>query len=279
MKKPRSGSTPRSESGGQPETTLTDIEKSASALVRLVKRVRAAQEAADDAVGAHAAIKELRDSLVSLQQAASQLLSREPLFAEKADKQFLELESAVRGACSKRGWRVDGIWPTLYVERAIAVEVFDAKRSIVVAGKKLAIATADAVVLALDPIVRELLPKGFSAREFMRDLATAYDTTRGASSQLPVFDLYRGMVVHAQTPQFWRNAKADAFHDLSADQFRARLTAALESGVTTAPDDREIRLLPPLNSKDGLFMYQPAESRYGFVGRVEFMPVVRGKSE
>ena len=58
--------------------------------------------------------------------------------------------------------------------------------------------------------------------------------------------------------------------ELSADQFRARLSASLESGVRSAPDGRELRLLPPIDPKDAMFIYQPAERRFGFVGRIEF---------
>ena len=45
----------------------------------------------------------------------------------------------------------------------------------------------------------------------------------------------------------------------------------LEAGVSTDKNGRELRLIPPLNPKDALFIYQPAERRFGFVGRIEFV--------
>lgn len=277
MKKQSNRRTGEADSPDQQEQLLSGLEKAASAILQQVKILRTAEGHAGDAVEAHAAISALRERLGTLARLAVDVAAREGAYSDKADKQILELESAIREACAKRDWRVDGQWPTLYIERAIAVEVSEAKRSVTVAGKKLSGATAEGVALALEPLVRELLPRGFAPKEFIRDLAAAYDSARKSSTQLPVFDLFKELVVRLQGSKFWRDAKADVFVGLSADQFRARLTATLERGVTNAPDGREIRLLPPLDPKDGLFMYQPAESRYGFIGRIEFVP--RGETE
>lgn len=279
MKKGETSQSVGSQSGGDPADVLANIEKAASAVVQHAKRIRAAENRGGDAITAHSAIKDLREHLAVLGKLSEDVLSQELSYADRADKQFLELESAIRESCARRGWRVDGQWPTLYVERAIAVEVSEGKRSIMIAGKKLPAGTAEAAVAYLEPLVRELLPRAFSPRDFMRDVAAAYDDTPGGSAQLPIFDLYRVLVVHAQGTRFWRDARTEGFTGLSADQFRARLSATLEGGVTSAPDGREIRLLPPLNPKDGLFMYQPSESRYGFVGRVEFVRAARSEAQ
>lgn len=278
MKKSASTPAPGAQTDGQSGDILSGLEKAAAAVIQQVKRIRLADERGADAISAHHAMQDLREHLTALERLSTNVAERERLYSDRADKQFLELESTLRESCTKRGWRVDGQWPTLYVERAVAVEVAEQKRAVAVAGKKLSAATAEAIIATLEPIVRDLVPKAFSARDFMRGLATAYDATRAGSSQLPIFDLYRGFVVHSQGTRFWRDARTDAFAGLSADQFRARLTAALEADVTSTPDGREIRLLPPLNPKDGLFMYQPSESRYGFVGRVEFVPVVNSEA-
>lgn len=262
-------------SGNRPDDLLTSIAKAAASVLVQVKTIRMAGDLGADAVGAHAALVELLSQFRLLEKLAAGVASQEAAYSERAAKQFLELEFSIREACRERGWRVDGQWPTLYVERAIAVEISEAKRCVTVARKRLAGTTARAVVGALDPLVRGLLPKGFSPANFIRDLAEAYDSSRGNSTQLPVFHLYRELVVRSQGARFWRDARSDTFNSISAEQFRARLTAALEAEMTSLIDGREIRLLPPLNSDDGLFMYLPAESRYGFVGRVEFVPTTR----
>lgn len=278
MKRSADSPTLGAQTAGLSADILASIEKAAAAVVQQVKRIRLAEERGGDAISAHLAIENLREHLAALERASTNVAEQAQLYGDRADKQFLELESRIRESCSKRGWRVDSQWPTLYVERAVAVEVSAPKRTVSVGGKKLNAPTAEAIITALEPIVRELVPKAFSAKGFMRDLAVAYDTVRAGSTQMPIFDLYRGFVIHAQGTRFWRDARAEAFAGVSADQFRARLTAALEGGVTSTPDGREIRLLPPLDPKDGLYMYQPAESRYGFVGRVEFMPAVRSEA-
>jgi hypothetical protein len=83
--------------------------------------------------------------------------------------------------------------------------------------------------------------------------------------------VYRAFVVNAQDSRFWRDARSGSFAGIGLDQFRARLTRALEGENPAAPDDRFLRLLPPLDPKDALFLYQPAEKRFGYVGRIEFV--------
>jgi hypothetical protein len=258
---------------------LVRIEKAASAAVRQAKRIRAAVDQEGDAVTAHMAMKQLREHLTTLEKLSLSIADREAAYSDRADRQFLELESAIREACARRGWRVDGQWPTLYVERAITIELSEEKRTVALAGERPCAPTAEAVVAALEPVMRDLLPRDFSTKGFIQELATAYDTARADSTLVPIFDLYRSLVVRAQSTKFWRDARPDAFVGISAAQFRARLAAALEAGVTSTPDGRAIRLLPPLNPRDGLFMYLPAESRYGFVGRVEFVPEMRTEAQ
>jgi hypothetical protein len=58
---------------------------------------------------------------------------------------------------------------------------------------------------------------------------------------------------------------------MSIDQFRARLSRTLMKNATTVAGNRELRLLPPIDPKNALYLYQPAEGRFGFVGRIEFV--------
>lgn len=48
----------------------------------------------------------------------------------------------------------------------------------------------------------------------------------------------------------------------------------LAEDVTESLGGRNIRLLPSINPKDGLFLFQPAERRFGFVGRVDLVRTV-----
>ncbi len=189
---------------------------------------------------------------------------------EDAERQFLELEATVRERCGARGWKVDGQWPTLHVERAVTVEFDSKNRTIAVAGKRVPGSSAGAVVMALEPIVDRLLPKGFSPKVFLEDLVASYDAVTGGARQASILEVYRELVVRSQDSRFWRDARSETFRGMSADQFRARLARALEDNILTTTDGRGLRVLPPLNAKDGMFIYQPAESRFGFVGRIDF---------
>ena len=91
-----------------------------------------------------------------------------------------------------------------------------------------------------------------------------------------MLDVYRALVILAQPARFWRNASRPALFELTIDQFRARLSAALEANTVSTADRRELRLLPPIDPKDAVFVYQPAENRFGFVGRIEFRKQQRG---
>jgi len=187
-----------------------------------------------------------------------------------AELAFLQLEATLQDVCAKRKWRLDGQWPDFIVEYGVPVHIVEGEKLIVVGTqvhvvpdeleKKLAVATAD------------LIPKKFSPQEFMQELQKAYDTvTGGAAAQAPIYDVYRALVIQQQSSRFWRDAGPTLFTPMSIDQFRARFSRMLQTGIGTANDGRELRLFPPLNPKDALFLFQPSERRFGFVGRIEFV--------
>lgn len=89
--------------------------------------------------------------------------------------------------------------------------------------------------------------------------------------QVPLHRVYKQLVLDQQRPGFWDNARADAFVGMSLEQFRARISQMLADGITSGSCGRELRLLPPIDPKDAIFLYQPAEGRFGFVGRIEFV--------
>jgi len=250
---------------------LSHTEKVANALAQLAKHARKSGNVDIDPLTALDVLKQLREQLDSLSHFRIRIDELERENGERAERQLLELESDLRDACSQRGWRIHGQWPTLYIERGIAVEIDTRKRVASIAGKKLASVSVSDIVSSLEPMVRELYPKTFSARAFIDELARAYHEVPSTSGQVALFDVYRVFVMRSQNPSFWRNARSDSFIGISADQFRARLSRALEEKGTSASDGRELRLLPPLRPEDGLFLYQPNEDRFGYVGRLEFV--------
>jgi hypothetical protein len=187
------------------------------------------------------------------------------------ENRFLELASDFERACGARGWRIDGHWPDLYVERAIAVRIHDKERTATVASHVLNHADVSGLVAILEPLVRDLIPKKFSPGTFLQTIADAYDEVRGSSSQVSILAVYRAFVVRQQKARFWRDARQELFVGLSIDQFRARLAATLEAGMVRIGDGRELRLIPPIEPSDSIYLFQPSERRFGYVGRIEFV--------
>lgn len=193
-----------------------------------------------------------------------------------ASQEFLKIEADLRDACRTRGWQIDGQWPDLYVERAILVHVDEKARGASIGHAHLRSVTISAIVKALEVQVPTLIPRTFSPEGFITELLGAYDElSNGRGGQQKILDVYRVFVIRSQSTRFWHDAHATAFTPIGVDQFRARMARALGAGATTAPDGRQLRLLPPLDPKDALFIHQPSEGRFAFVGRIEFLADTR----
>jgi hypothetical protein len=185
---------------------------------------------------------------------------------------FLHLEADLREMCRSRGWRIDGQWPDFVVEYGVSVRLNEQERTASI-GALSSAANLVAIEKALNQQIPSLIPKNFSPHRFLDSLFRAWEAaTESRGGQAPILDVYRWFVIHSQAPKFWRDATASLFTPLTTDQFRARLSRALESGIREG-GKRDIRLLPPLDPKDALFIYQPSEDRFGFVGRLDFVEV------
>lgn len=183
---------------------------------------------------------------------------------------FLQLEADLRQLCESRSWRLDGQWPDFVVEYGVGVHLSEEER-IAVVGELRCPANLTAIRRALERQVPNLLPRSFSPQRFVESLLRAWEAaTESKGGQAPILDVYRWFVIQSQSSKFWHDARVSFFTPVSTDQFRARLSRCLERGVAET-GGRELRLLPPLDPKDALFVYQPAERRFGYVGRIEFM--------
>jgi hypothetical protein len=247
------------------------LQRRVAPLGESLKLLKAPDSASDASTRANA-LRNAREAIESLIELTDQLTAEERRESDRSERQLLELENDLRSGCRDNGWRLDGQWPNFYVEKAIGVVIDPSKRMVFIAQQRLKSCTANAIIVTLRPAVQQLIPKKFSAERFIAQLAAAYDDIRSETRQIPIWTVYRALVISSQSVQFWRDARSEAFVELTTSQFRARLSAALEKGATRSPDGRELRLLPPLNANDGLFMYQPADARFGFVGRIEFVP-------
>lgn len=258
-----------SESG---RDVLANAVKSLSSLAKLAQGAERCRDSGDLS-GLHEAIESLAHGLSAIADISGPLNDLLNVTATQEQQAILELESRVRDACAQQSWRVDGVWPTLYIERAIPVHVDTTKKVSVIGTRKLSSIAVSALVATIQPLVKELIPKGFTGAKFLADVAAAYDSVASRDrSQVQIFDVYKSLVIRCQGVRFWRDARESDFEGMNVEQFRARLSQTLEEGKTRTSDGRSLRLLPPLNAADGLYLYQPAEARFGFIGRIEFVP-------
>lgn len=258
-----------SQSGGLGADRLLQAAEQARRLSTAIDAARKAA-ATGDLSSAAARLATAKDVLGALTPSVEEWGAITAEWMSTVERRFLELGSDFEQACGSRGWRLDGHWPEIYVERAIPVRIDNNERSATVASRVVANVDVASLIAALELLVRDLIPKKFSAGEFLRGIADAYDETRGATSQASILAVYRAFVVRQQKARFWRDARQDAFVGLSIDQFRARLTATLEAGMIRIGDGRELRLIPPIETSDSIYLYLPSERRFGYVGRIEF---------
>ena len=185
----------------------------------------------------------------------------------------LELDQRIRALCSERDWTVDGQWPELYVERAVEVRFSRDSGRLSVGGDRLDTLWIDEIGREIGAKVATLIPKTFSAVDFLKRLARAYDSVASeGTTQAPILRVYRQFVLENQPRAFWTDARKRRFWELTSEQFRARLTRSLDDlRGQVSSDGRRIRLLPPVDPSDSIFLYQPAEQRFGWVGRIEFL--------
>jgi len=194
--------------------------------------------------------------------------------AERQD--VMTLEADIRDACAERGWRLDGEWPDLYVECGVHIAVDEKTQVGQVGTRKMRGVTWRDIIGALEPQLGELVPSGFDSLAFLNLLERAYDSLgEHRERQRPIREVYEATVIASQSTLFRRNATSAHFKELSVDQFRARMSRVMYEGQTVTGKGCELRFFPPLDVADALFVYQPAEDRFGYVGRVEFVPIRR----
>lgn len=261
------------------DTLIRQLDERRAFLQQLIKSIRSAKtETGWDPIAVTKTLGVAAESSLLPADVRPSVVEARARAEDASSVALLELENDIRDLCESRGWRVDGQWPTLIVQTAVDVKVDPEQRTVAVSGRRLNGTTRRTIERAIEEQVTELFPRGFDPRKFIAQLADAYDEASARKGgEIPILDVYRALVIKSQPARFWRDARRMGFAEISSDQFRARVSAALEANITTAPDGRELRLLPPIDPKNALFLYQPAELRFGFVGRIEF--VVPGRGE
>lgn len=250
---------------------LRRVADSAKSVGQAIARHGKALVGATSGVAVERILHSLRMELGKLSEVALQIDQLLPGISLAVAREFAEFESVLREGCAGRGWRCDGQWPHFVIAAGIDVEVHEKSRAVRVGRAKLSGFDAQAVFAELERSVRLLVPANFNAGEFLEELYAAFEAAKRSSGPVPLLHVYREYVAGRQRSTFWIDVDAKSFVEVNASQFRARLSALLESGCLTTKEGRGLRLVPPLDPKDALFIYLPAERRFGFVGRIEFV--------
>lgn len=203
-----------------------------------------------------------------LRSMCSDLLTRFKVAAKDA---LMRLDADIRDECARNDWKLDGQWPKFYIQRVIRVEIDEAAGQVIVGDTVVPSAAISTISAAIQLQNRELLPKTFQSAQFLSALSGAHDriVTREQAA-VPIWLLYREMLLSQQPKTLWRTGRSDAFRTYTEQRFRASLTRVLQEGKTRTPDGRDLRLLPALRAEEGMYLYEPLEQRFAFVGRVGF---------
>jgi hypothetical protein len=212
-------------------------------------------------------------------KANEDLLGRESPVVMKAGEELerrckdglLRLEADLRDAFALEGWSFSGQWPKYYVEHFLPVVIDENKLGIIAGEDKLSTLDLKKVVASVKAQLNKLTADRDALPAFLQDLHQSY--SRLAVTHRPsvsIWDIYRDMVMNRQPRKLWRDATAKTFRPFTELEFRARLTGLLKANMT-AISGQQLRLLPPITKDDSMYIYQPVETRFCHVGRIEFL--------
>ncbi|HIB84434.1 MAG TPA: hypothetical protein EYO59_07500 [Chromatiaceae bacterium] len=191
---------------------------------------------------------------------------------QDVERLLLELDAEIRDLCERHQWALGGQWPTYQIEQSIQVEVDETKKEFRIEGSKLKGVSISELERELVARIKTLIPAKFSPQIFIDLLAIAYDASvsKLESKEAPIRSVYQEMVIGLQRPSFWKDATSTRYVELTASQFRARLTACLKAGVTKSTDGRRLQFMPPIDVDESFFIYQPTEERFAYIGRISY---------
>lgn len=170
---------------GTPGNVLGAVERLSANIAGAAKKASPLDGPTFDPSSSLALTRRIREQIVELGHLVSDLAELEKDLEANASHHYLQLEALIRDECESRGWKIDGEWPVYHIERGPCIEILVDQRAIVVAGKRLPGSSIQSIFGALQPLVADLVPKGFSARGFAADFAAAYDARAGRHRRFP----------------------------------------------------------------------------------------------
>ena len=185
---------------------------------------------------------------------------------------LLAFDSSLREECRRRSWILHGQWPSYYVELFLKIDVSDRTRTIKIGEQQLGTLYLPTVLTAIAQQLASIAVDQIDIDEFISELTAAYDQITSENHRQPsIWQLYKQFLVMHQRPALWKTGRVSTFRPYDEQKFRAAFTKMLQRDSVTTPDNRELRMFPPIKAEDGMFLYHPVEGRHAFVGRIELV--------
>ncbi len=255
------------ETAGRLSAAVDRLDKKQAQLKRAVTDFR--KDASADPC---AALRWLRANRGLIEAEAPALLELAAEVEGRCRETILRFEADLREAVTGAGYSITGQWPKYYAEHLVPITVDEDKQIVTVGEERFQSFALGGVIEKLKVQLKRLRVDSVKLDNFLGELFAAYNKlAMGQETTVPIWDLYREVVIGSQPRKLWRDATSANFKPFSEAEFRAHLTALLKADRTTI-SSRQLRLLPPVSKDDSLYIYQPAENRFAHVGRVQFIP-------
>ena len=185
---------------------------------------------------------------------------------------LLKYEAELLSRCAAFGFSIAGQWPSYTIEYIVPLVIDEKRLAVTVGSEAVDSLELDGILKTVKRTLDQLTPSDADLTEFLGELYRFYEELSGAgkSDSISIWKLYREMVISRQNATFWRDAKSASFRQYSIIEFKAHITHLLLKNRLKMVGF-ELKLLPPLSAKDGVLVYQPAEARFGLVGRAQFV--------
>jgi len=190
-------------------------------------------------------------------------------------QQLSTLEHRFRQEVEKHGWSLQGSWPEPVVEQVVFVKIVPEAGKIFINDRVIPWCPIEELVVEIDKERSELCPSSFSPLAWLSEVCRAYDKVvanleLSKGEPVPVFDVLAQIVWGRQDKKFFSDPSRENFKDYSVKEFRANLTHALASGITTTDDGRRLDISAGSFSRQTIFMYFPSTRHLGSCGRIAF---------
>lgn len=191
---------------------------------------------------------------------------------EQVRNRVMTFDTDLREALSKQGRRIHGQWPHYYIALVLKLDVDENTLSVRIADESISTLHVPHLIEIIAHQLKTLESAKLQPQDFLDLLVQAYDrlTFATTTNSVSVWPLFKEVLCSIQSSSFWKAGRARLFRPFDEQQYRGAITDLMISNTLRSRDGREMKLLPPIKAEDGIYVYQPAEDRFGYVGRIEF---------